>query len=158
MLCFILDARPLGMSSRMISDSRITSFNFENEVSNPLNARLGLTERMWKQFGTVTVQTTVNSNRFWLQIVLPDLKKLVYIVVQAKHFDVKSQHYWLKYGLDQVSLSAYKKNGAAYVCFFFFLIILKFRPVAFTIVCNFRESSHQIHLSTKIQAISLSTL
>ncbi|XP_057314721.1 uncharacterized protein LOC130655923 isoform X2 [Hydractinia symbiolongicarpus] len=107
-------ARPLGMSSRMISDSKITSFNFENEVSNPLNARLGLKERYWRQFGTVPVQTTLDSNRFWLQIVLPDLKKLVYIVVQSNRFDEESHHYWLKYGLDQVSLSAYEKNGAAY--------------------------------------------
>lgn len=107
-LFFGIDAKPLGMSSGLISKQRITSYANKQE-SHPYLARFDLQGFGWQPFGDVEDQLTSENAKYWLQIVLPTLKKITYIIVQGSHSNnYLPLRYWIQYGQDENSLTTHK--------------------------------------------------
>lgn len=117
MIFFVIDAKPLGMSSGLISKQRITSYA-NKQRSNPYLARLDSQGFGWQPFDDAGIQTNIENAKYWLQIVLPALKKVIYIIVQGSKFHSNLRtKYWIQYGRDENLLTTYKILVSCCSCF-----------------------------------------
>ncbi|XP_057313808.1 uncharacterized protein LOC130655125 [Hydractinia symbiolongicarpus] len=101
-------AKPLGMSSGLISKQRIMSYA-NKQRSNPYLARLDSQGFGWQPLDSAGIQKNIGNAKYWLQIVLPALKKVIYIIVQGSKFNSNLRtNYWIQYGRDENLLTTYK--------------------------------------------------
>ena len=114
------------MSSGMINDSRITGYDVERNIAVSANhARLNsITEGYFRLGNSIHNTNTIYNN--WLQIVLPEIRKIIYFTYQHKNRVANKpppNEYYIDYGIDLGNLKSSEVCHLTYKPLYFNLFV-----------------------------------